>query len=219
MGNIHKKTEEEIRRINELQRRYFDQVVDIFEQPLPEDVVERLEHIVAAGEIREGDTVLDVGAGTGALTPMILSYKPAKIIACDLSGKMLESLKHRYPSVETYVCDVRDLSLPHESVDVTFINALFGNIADKHSALANLRGIMKPSSRLIISHPQGRMFIEKLKGQVPFSLDSLPDFLEGDRLLSPYGFEVVKYIDEAKLYIILAKKQESKKEKWLETAQ
>jgi len=81
MGNIHKKTEEEIRRINELQRRYFDQVVDIFEQPLPEDVVERLEHIVAAGEIREGDTVLDVGAGTGALTPMILSYKPAKIIA------------------------------------------------------------------------------------------------------------------------------------------
>jgi ubiquinone/menaquinone biosynthesis C-methylase UbiE len=207
MDRTKKKSEDEIRHINEVQGRYFDQVVEIFERALPEDVVERLEKIVAAPEIREGDTVLDVGAGTGALTPIILRYKPAKVIACDLSVKMLESLKGRFPSVETHICDVRDLSLPDESVDVTFINALFGNIADKHSALANLKRIMKPSSRLIISHPEGRMFVEGLKGRVPFPLDSLPDSVEGNRLLSPHGFEIVRYVDEPKLYIILAEKQ------------
>lgn len=206
MDKTQKRAEDEVRRINELQRKYFNQVVETFERPLPQTIVKRLEQIVAMGEIKEGETVLDVGAGTGALTPMISGCRPARIIACDLSGKMLDSLAKKYPLVETHVCDVKDLPLASASVDVTFINALFGNIADKHSALINLNRMMKPSSRLIISHPEGRMFVERLKKQVPFPLDSLPDFAEADQLLSPYGFKIVRFVNEPELYIILAKK-------------
>jgi len=212
VSKIYKKNKDEIRRINQLQQRYFNKVVDVFERPLPQAVIKRLERIVAAGEIRKGDTVLDVGAGTGALTPIISNYKPGKIIACDLSGRMLDSLKQKYPYVETHQCDVKDLPLPSRSVDVTFINALFGNIADKDAALTRINKIMKPSSSLIISHPEGRMFIEKLRGKVPFPLDSLPDFVEGNRLLSSYGFKVMDYIDKPKLYIIVAKKEKDVEE-------
>jgi len=212
VSKIYKKSEDEIRRINELQQRYFNQVVDVFERPLPQAVIKRLERIVTAGEIRKGDTVLDVGAGTGALTPLISKYKPGKIIACDLSRRMLDSLKRKYPYVETYHCDVKDLSLPSGSVDVSFINALFGNIADKDAALTRINKIMKPSSSLIISHPEGRMFIEELRGKVPFPLDSLPEFAEANQLLSSYGFKVMRYVDQPKLYIVVAKKEKDVKE-------
>jgi ubiquinone/menaquinone biosynthesis C-methylase UbiE len=85
-------SEEEIQRINRLQRNTFDKLYRLFEPPLPEGVPERLEKIVAHGKIHRGDTVLDVGSGTGILIPIIDEYEPRRIYACDLSEAMLEQL-------------------------------------------------------------------------------------------------------------------------------
>jgi len=64
-------SEEEIQRINRVQRNTFDKLYHLFEPPLPEGVPERLEKIVAHGKINRGDTVLDVGSGTGILISII----------------------------------------------------------------------------------------------------------------------------------------------------
>jgi len=53
--------EEEITRINQLQREVFSKLVHIFDPPLPEGVLERLEKIVSYAGIRKGDIVLDLG--------------------------------------------------------------------------------------------------------------------------------------------------------------
>jgi ubiquinone/menaquinone biosynthesis C-methylase UbiE len=82
-------SEEEVQRINRLQRDTFDELYHLFEPPLPEGVPQRLEKIVAHGRIGTGDTVLDVGSGTGILIPIIQNYNPGRITACDLSESML----------------------------------------------------------------------------------------------------------------------------------
>jgi len=106
-------SEEEIQRVNRLQRETFDKLYRLFEPPLPECVPERLEKIVEHGKINRGDTILDVGSGTGILIPIIRKYEPRWIYACDLSTAMLEQLNSKkYPDVETIVADVRDLRLP-----------------------------------------------------------------------------------------------------------
>ena len=69
-------SEEEIQRMNRLQRKLFDEFYHVFEPPLPEGVPERLEKIISCGKIIEGDTVLDVGSGTGILIPIIQSLSP-----------------------------------------------------------------------------------------------------------------------------------------------
>ena len=74
MSPFDERSEEEVRRINQLQRELFDKIYRLFEPPLPEGVPERLERIVAAGEIAPGDTVLDVGSGTGI---MVLTWLTA----------------------------------------------------------------------------------------------------------------------------------------------
>ena len=199
-------SEEEIQRINRLQRNSFDKLYHLFEPPLPEGVPERLEKIVANGNIAKGDTVLDVGSGTGILIPIIKKYRAGSIYACDLSRRMLEQLKENYPYVKTIMADVRDLKLPKGSIDAAFLNACYPNIVDKAGAFSNISRMMKAKGRIVISHPLGKAFILSLKNGVPFPLDEFPEELEAAALLQPFGFEIETFIDEPKLYILVATK-------------
>ena len=199
--------EKEIQRINRLQRELFGKIVHVFEPPLPEGVPGRLEKIVAAAKVRKGEIVLDVGSGTGILVPQIRLYRPGRIYACDLSEEMLKQLKKNYPGVETVLSDVRDLSLPDQSIDATFINACYPNIADKAGAFRNIARMLKPLGRMVISHPLGRAFIDSLKENTEFPLDDFPEKPEARTLLQPYGFELQGFVDEPELYILLAVKR------------
>jgi ubiquinone/menaquinone biosynthesis C-methylase UbiE len=198
-------SEEEVQRVNRAQRKTFDELYHLFDPPLPEGVPERLEKIVAHGKISAGDTVLDVGSGTGILIPIIEKYKPRRIYACDLSEAMLGQLKSKkYPDVETILGDVRDLRLPDSSIDVVFINACYGNIADKAGAFANISRMLRDEGRMIISHPLGKSFIRTRSGWASFPLDDFPEKAEAEGLFKPFGFEIEKFIDEPKLYILVA---------------
>jgi SAM-dependent methyltransferase len=191
-----------IKRINRLQRERFDELVDRFEPPLPEGVPERLSRIVAAADIQEGETVLDVGTGTGILIPLIQRYRPGFIYACDLSARMLKRLRENYAGVETIRSDVRDLKLPDECLNVVLINACYPNIADKAGTFENLSRMMGPAGRLIISHPLGKQFIAKLKKNVAFPLADFPAKREAESLFCPYGFRIDAFVDEPELYIL-----------------
>lgn len=192
--------------INDQQRQVFDKEYQGFLVPLPADVIERMGRIVAAPAIQEGETVLDVGTGTGALIPQIQSYRPGRVIGCDLSGKMLEQVAKRYPDVERHQCDINDLKLPATAVDVVFMNAMYGNIADKDGALRNLVRMLRPRGRIVISHPEGRAFVEQLVGKVPFPITPLPTEDEARSFLGSFGLTVRQYTDEDKLLIVVAVK-------------
>ncbi len=201
-----KPSKHEVERINRLQRELFDRLYYLFEPPLPEGVPERLERIVASADINNGDSVLDVGTGTGILIPLIRKYKPAVIYACDISQAMLKQLRKNYPHVATIQADVRDLTLPDGCVDVVFINACYPNIADKQGAFSNLYRIIRPGGRMVISHPLGKAFIHSLKKKVPFPLDDFPGETEASRVMKSFGFHLVKFIDEPDLYIMVSQK-------------
>jgi hypothetical protein len=70
----------------------------------------------------------------------------------------------------------------------------------------NLSRMMKDKGRIVISHPLGKSFILSLKESVPFPLDEFPKKTEAGVLFKPFGFEVKTFIDEPKLYILVAKK-------------
>ncbi len=193
-------------RINRVQGDFFSELIHVFDPPLPEGVPERLDRIVASGGVQAEDVVLDVGAGTGVLIPYVESYHPKQIYACDLSKAMLDHLGTKHPFVQVIVADVRQIELPAENVDVIFLNASYPNIADKHGTFINLSRMLKPNGRLVISHPLGKSFIDRLKDRSPFPLDDFPDRSEAETLLAPYGLAVDRYIDESELYLLVARK-------------
>ena len=106
------------------QRRRFNELVDSFDTPQPQEVMGRLEQIVAAARLRPGEAVLDVGTGVGVLIPLIKPYRPAVISACDLAERMQQRVREKYPEVRTYRGDIVLLQLDPASVDVIFMNAM-----------------------------------------------------------------------------------------------
>jgi len=194
--------EKEIQRLNRLQQERFDGLVDLFEPPLQEGVSERLDRIVAAGEIRNGEAVLDAGTGTGILVPIIQSYRPGRIFACDLSGEMLKQLRKNYSDVTTILSDVRDLTLPDASINAVFINACYPNIVDKAGAFENIARMMRLAGRVIISHPLGKRFVDCLRRNSPFPFDDFPEASEAQELFAPFGFTAELLVDETALYIL-----------------
>lgn len=192
---------------NQKQARYFDAVVDLFDQEQPPHILRNLELIVEAAEIQAGDTVLDVGAGVGVLIPLIRSYKPGRTLACEISAKMLSRLAEKFPEVETHLSDISEMKLPDGCLNVIFMNAVFPNLVDKPKALANSARMLAPSGRLIISHPEGRIFVERLREVVPFPLDPLPIFPQLRRLVKDLPFLVIRYEDSSDFYLAVLERQ------------
>ncbi len=166
----------------------------------------RLQRIADAAELEPGDVVLDVGTGAGVLLPLIQSFRPSRVLACDLADEMLTHVHRKDPSVLVIQCDVVWLPLNAATVDVVFMNAMYGNIADKPAACSNVSHVLRPGGRLVVSHPEGRGFVEELRAAGDLFIESFPSRKEFEALLGPLGLQVVTYWDEPKLYLMVARK-------------
>lgn len=189
------------------QRQYFNRLVDVFDVPQPEVVMDRLRQIVASADLHPGETAFDVGTGSGVLIPLIQPYRPSLVLACDLAENMLVRVCQKYPHVRAVQCDIVLSPVRAASFDVIFMNAMFGNIADKPAACSNAAHALRPGGRLIVSHPEGRAFVDHLSVAGDLFIESFPTREEFQTLLAPTGLEVVSYRDEPKLFVMVARKQ------------
>jgi len=96
---------------------------------------------------QKGENVLDLGCGTGDLTSEIAS-KGAKVIGLDLSEKMLERARQKFPQLNFVQGDILALSYP-EPVDAVFANASLHWVTKPDLAAANIYKALKPGGRLV----------------------------------------------------------------------
>jgi ubiquinone/menaquinone biosynthesis C-methylase UbiE len=194
------------KKIADHQRRSFNELVDVFDRPQPPEVMARLREIVASAGLRPGEVVLDVGTGVGVLIPLIQPYQPGAVLACDVAENMLQRVQDKYPAVRTYHADITLLDLASASVDAIFMNGMYGNIADKPAACGNAARMLRPGGRLVVSHPEGRSFVDQLRAASDLFIESLPTMEAFAALLEPLGLKIMAYRDEPKLYLMLARR-------------
>ncbi len=192
---------------NRLQAESFDRSAHLFEAPLPQEVLQRLEAVVEAAQMEPGAAVLDVGTGTGVLLPYILARDPGLVVACDLSSEMLRHAKARFGARIRFLrVDVVDLSL--EPFDRIFCNGMFGNFFDQDLALAALSGLLKEGGRLVISHPLGRAFVHRLHQENPELVPhDLPEEEPLRQMLGRVGLILTYFVDQPGLYLAVAEKE------------
>ena len=112
----------------------------------------------AAGAIREGDIVLDIGsgAGTDSLIASTLVGGEGKVYGLDMTEAMLDKFRANIEAmgalnVEPLAGNAEDIPLPDASVDVVTSNGVLNLVPDKPRAFREIARVLRPGGRLQIS--------------------------------------------------------------------
>lgn len=113
---------------------------------------------VALASLREGETVLDLGAGAGFDCFLAAKKvgKKGKIIGVDMTPEMVEKAKENakkghYENVEFRLAEIENLPLETESVDVVISNCVINLSPDKKRVFQEAYRVLKPCGRMMVS--------------------------------------------------------------------
>ena len=128
---------------------------------LPEDVLASycgIGNPFSLGPFNKGETVLDIGCGTGVDTLMaaIMVGPEGKVIGIDLVPEMLERAKANLQktsinNVTFQEGSAEELPFPEGTFDVVISNGVFNLILDKAKALREVFKVLKSSGRFLLA--------------------------------------------------------------------
>lgn len=121
------------------------------------EVFTRRKEIVAACKIQPGQTVADIGAGTGLFTRMFSEAvgKDGRVIAVDIAQKFLNHIQEAsraagQQNVDTVLCKADSTELPPESIDIAFICDTYHHFEFPLKTMSSLQKALKPGGRVIL---------------------------------------------------------------------
>jgi demethylmenaquinone methyltransferase/2-methoxy-6-polyprenyl-1,4-benzoquinol methylase len=106
-------------------------------------------------DLKPGETVLDLGAGTGVSTEE-LARSGALAVGADLSLGMLRVGHEVRPAVPLLAADALALPFADNTFDAVTISLALRNIVDPDAALREMARVTRPGGRLVVcefSHP------------------------------------------------------------------
>ncbi len=134
-------------------------------------------HVARALDVRAGERVLDVAAGTGTSSDP-LADAGVHVLACDFSLGMLRAGQRRRDDLAFVAGDALRLPFADGAFDAATISFGLRNVADTEAALAELRRVTRHGGRLVVcefSQPTWAPFRAVYTGYLMRALPALAD--------------------------------------------
>ncbi|GAB5361817.1 hypothetical protein AAMO2058_000745200 [Amorphochlora amoebiformis] len=127
---------------------------------------------LATVHLGPNNRLLDVGTGTGDMVPFYLQgdgFNASQVVGIDISPGMIERAREKFPSA-VFVCGDVDTMLLEglggKRFESIVINACISHFWDPVATIARLADqFLQTEGKLIISHPRGREFIDRMRGK------------------------------------------------------
>lgn len=119
--------------------------------------------VLSLVNLKPGDSVLDLGCGTGVMVPCYIAAKAGRIVAVDVSEKMIAQAKRKFegePAVEFHICDALDLP-ENERFDAVIIYNAYPHFSEKKALVEKVYRLLKPEGRFAVAHGIGRAAINQ----------------------------------------------------------
>lgn len=141
---------------------------DTFVNPNVKDFVERFEiesrevflrrdEILKACEFKGGETVADIGAGTGLFSRLFSKAvgPQGRVIAVDISKNFIDHIQKTsrelgLRNIDTLLCTADSTELPPESVDVAYICDTYHHFEYPTKTMTSLLKALRPGGRVIV---------------------------------------------------------------------
>jgi len=112
--------------------------------------------VIDALELKGGEVIADVGAGSGYFTFRLAPKvgDKGKILAVEIQDEMIAELKKRIDknkvtNVETVKCTESDPRLPEAGVDIVLMVDVYHEIAFPYEVMTAIRKALKPGGRMV----------------------------------------------------------------------
>jgi SAM-dependent methyltransferase len=100
--------------------------------------------------IPPGASVLEIGCGTGDL---LHAVQPRRGLGIDISQRMIEVARRKYPDLEFAAGDVEALDVEaDERFDCVVLSDLVGHLEDVWLAFRNLHKVCHPATRIVVTY-------------------------------------------------------------------
>jgi len=127
------------------------------DQPSHRDEWQKVDEIVVALDLEEGERLADIGAGRGFFTLRLARVVgPAgRVFAVDIDEEVLEQLRASLrraglQNVETILSEPDDPLLPDTSVDAVLMVIAYHEMREHEAMLAGVKRALRPGGRLVI---------------------------------------------------------------------
>lgn len=171
-----------------------------------------LDQFVPSFGLLAGQSVLDVGTGTGILIPFLHQAVGSKghITAVDYAQNMVNICKTKHadlPNVSIIVANAEDLQVPVASFDAVTCFAVFPHLEHKKIALKQFHHVLKSKGKLIIAHALSSTQIKAHHSNIAaVAQDVLPQEQEMKHLLKEAGFTNITVVDKPGCYLCISDK-------------
>jgi ubiquinone/menaquinone biosynthesis C-methylase UbiE len=153
----------------------------------------KLDETVAKLELKPGDRIADVGAGSGIFCPSLAkAVSPGgTVYAVDIEQGLIDHIAERarelkLSNIEPVLGQFTDPNLPVRELDLAFMYDVLHHIEHREEYLRNLAKYLKPDGRIVVIdfHPQ--------KGPHPNDPELQVARAEADAWMSAIGFKPTK---------------------------
>lgn len=144
----------------EINAPFMDPDVDDFVQRFEvesREVFEKRQVILKACQIKRGEVVADIGAGTGLFTRLFSEAvgPHGRVIAVDISQKFLDHIRKvsrelDQKNVDVLLCTQDSTELPPESINAAFICDTYHHFEHPRKTMQSILRALKPGGRVIL---------------------------------------------------------------------
>lgn len=157
--------------------------------------------------VTAGKDVLDVACGTGVLFQDYLERKVASVTGIDISPKMVEIARAKYPRSEvTILCGDVETANFGKRFDCIVVYNAFPHFPDPERLIATLTGLLRPGGTLTVAHGMSREKIDAHHHGVASHVSN--GLMPADDLAEIFGkhLSITTVISDERMYQVVGKK-------------
>lgn len=187
-------------------REFFDSMADQWDNIAFHDM-DKIQKIVDLLDLRHSKNILDIGCGTGILLPFLKKNIPydGKIIALDISSKMIERAREKYGNDQIeYICKDFFEYDSKEGYDYAIAYSCLPHFVERRKFLLKAKEMLRKDGKLVIAHSESREKINchhrEMKSDIEFK--DLERIEELSTLGKEIGLNVIRTIDTEEMYVL-----------------